>query len=141
MAESTRNRILLIDDDKSILELYSKVLTADGYEVVREASSITALDRLTSGEKFDLVITDIMMAKMDGWELIDMIRNGVGLSSTQLPVIVISAHFSSDVLEVEAFKRGASSTYAKTQPLSRLLHEVRIHTGRQRSRFDDDTLA
>lgn len=132
-------RILLVDDDHMIRKMYGDLLVRDGFEVVDEASAIDALARLTNGEKFDLVVTDIMMAKMDGWEFLKNIRTDLDTDSVSLPVIVISAHFDSDVLRAEAFKRGASSTYTKAEPLSRLLNEVRVHAGRMRSRFDDDT--
>lgn len=132
-------RILLVDDDRMLRKMYGDLLEHDGFEVVAESSALDALERITGGEKFDLVVTDIMMARMDGWEFLNILRKDLGMDSVSLPVIVVSAHFESDVLRAEAFKLGASSTYTKSEPLSRLLNEVRIHTGRMRSRFDDDT--
>lgn len=132
-------RILLVDDDRSIRKMYGNFLRTEGFEVIEEASAIEALYRLTSGEKFDLVVTDVMMAKMDGWEFLETIRKDLKLDSVTLPVIVISAHFRSDTLRAEALKKGASSTFAKGEPLPRLLLETKIHTGTMRSRFDDDT--
>ena len=80
------------------------------------------------------------MAKMDGWELLRAIREDLGFDEMRLPVIVVSAHFDSDTLRAEAFRRGANATYTKAQSLTKLLHEVRIQTGRLRSKFDDDTI-
>lgn len=134
------SKILLVDDDRMIRRMYSDLLESDGNEVVTEGSAIDALERLSKGEEFNLVVTDIMMAKMDGWELLHAIREDLGFGELQLPVIVISAHFDSDTLRAEAFRRGANSTYTKAQPLTKLLQEVRIQTGRLRSRFDDDTI-
>jgi len=136
---AVEQRILLVDDDSTIRLMYKSLLEAEGYTVVEENCAVEALNRLAKEEKFDLVITDIMMAKMDGWEFLKAIRNDVGLSSLELPVIVVSAHFSSDFLQAEAFKLGASSTYTKGEPVSRLLKEVKIHTGTMRSKFNDDT--
>jgi CheY-like chemotaxis protein len=118
--------------------MYGDFLRSEGFDVTEESSAIDALERLPN-ERFDLVVTDVMMARMDGWEFLERIRKGLELDSLELPVIVISAHFQSDILQAEAFKRGASATYAKGEPLSRLLKEVRIHTGTLRSKFDDDT--
>lgn len=132
-------RILFVDDDRAIRKMYGDFLRSEGFEVIEEVSGIEAIERL-SKETFDMVITDVMMAKMDGWEFLEIVRKELGLDSLTLPVIVVSAHFQSDTLRAEAFKRGASSTYAKGEPLSRLLKEVRIHTGIMRSRFDDDTI-
>jgi len=120
--------------------MYSDLLESDGNEVVTEGSAIDALERLNKGEAYNLVVTDIMMAKMDGWELLRAIREDLGFDELQLPVIVVSAHFDSDTLRAEAFRRGANATYTKAQSLTKLLQEVRIQTGRLRSRFDDDTI-
>jgi CheY-like chemotaxis protein len=137
--EQPSKRILLVDDDRAIRKMYSDLLEKAGFEVVAEASAIDALERITEGETFDLVVTDIMMARMDGWEFLRVLRQDLGFDSVTLPVIVVSAHFDSDILRAEAFKRGASSTFTKAEPLSRLLNEVRIHSGCMRSKFDDDT--
>lgn len=132
-------KILLVDDDRVIRRMYRDYLEADNCKVITENSAEDALDRLQKGEKFDLVITDIMMARMDGWGLLRAIREDLGFGELELPVIVISAHFESDILRAEAFRRGANATYTKAQPLTVLLREVRIQTGRLRSKFDDNT--
>lgn len=133
-------RVLLVDDDRSIRKMYGDYLRVHGFEVVEENSAIDALDRLLKGdEKFDLLITDIMMAKMDGWELLDTIRKGMKLDDLTLPVIVISA-FESDTLEAKALGRGANGSFVKgSDPLSKLLQMVRIQTGHERSRYSDTT--
>lgn len=139
--DTKSSRILLVDDDRLVSRMFGDFLRNAGFEVEEESSAVDALDKLSKkGELFDLVVTDIMMAKMDGWELLKAIRKDLGFDSVTLPVIVVSAHFQSDTLRAAAFHRGASATYAKGEPLSRLLKEVRIHTGTMRSRFDDDTL-
>ena len=130
-------KILLIDDDASIRRMYTDYLANDGFVVTAVPSAIEGLDILSKGEEFDLVITDIMMAKMDGWEFLHAIRNDLGFKPTRLPVIVISA-FESATIEAKALSCGANASYIKGgQPLSRLLREARIQTGRERSRFDD----
>lgn len=137
--KTRKARVLLVEDDRSTRKMYQDFLEADGLSVVAEGSALDALERLTNDEMFDLVVTDIMMAKMDGWEFLKAIREDLGFDSLQLPVIVVSAHFDSDTLRAEAFRKGASAAYTKMEPLSRLIQEVRVHTGRLRSRFDDDT--
>lgn len=137
--ENTKRRVLIVENDTMIRRMYGDLLRNEGYDVVEEATAEEALRRISGGDMFDLVLTDIMMAKMDGWEFLKAIRKDLRLSSLKLPVIVISAHFDSIKLRADAFKRGASSTYTKAEPLSKLVKEVRIHTGRMRSEFDDDT--
>ena len=130
-------RILLIDDDRGIREMYAACLKPSGFEVVQADSGESGLDFLLRGEKFDLVITDIMMAKMDGWELLATIREKLKLDDLKLPVIVISA-FDSAELEAKAFHRGANGYLIKPiRPLSKLVELARVHTGQARSKFHD----
>jgi len=134
----TEPKILLIDDDASIRKMYGDFLRSKGFEVREEASAVSGLDLLNQGEKFDLVITDIMMARMDGWEFLDAVRKELRLDELTLPVIIISA-FESDTLEVKAFSKGANGSFVKGTSLSRLVRMVRIHTGQERSTYSDDT--
>lgn len=130
-------RILLVDDDRSIRKIYSTYLCTNGFEVTEEDSAFGALDRLLKGETFDLLITDIMMAKMDGWELLDTVRNKLKLDDLKLPVIVISA-FESDSLRAKALGKGANGGFVKgSDPLAELLKQAKIQTGQERSKYSD----
>ena len=130
-------RVLLVDDDQTIRKMYGEYLGAHGFDVVHDSSAIAALDRLTKGEEYDLLITDIMMAKMDGWELLRTIREDLDLDGLALPVIVVSA-FESDTLEAKALGKGANGSFVKGgDPLSELLRQARIQTGQERSKYSD----
>jgi signal transduction histidine kinase/ActR/RegA family two-component response regulator len=63
-----RGRILLVDDEASILEVIGDVLRLDGHEVVAETNGATALERLR-GQSFDVIVTDLKMPGMSGQEL------------------------------------------------------------------------
>ena len=130
-------RVLLIDDDRAIRRMYADCLRAEAFEVTEEDSAENGLEHLLKGEKFDLAITDIMMDKMDGWELLDTIRKKLNLSDVVLPVIVVSA-FDSAELEAKAFHRGANGCLTKPiLPLARLISMAKIQTGRMRSRYNE----
>jgi len=130
-------KILLVDDDRTIRKMYGEYLRAHSFTVIEEGSATEALDRLMKGEVFDLVITDIMMAKMDGWEFLDTIRLELKLGDLALPVIIVSA-FESDTLEAKALGKGANGSFVKgNDPLSKLLKQARIHTGQERSKYSD----
>lgn len=126
--------VLLIDDDKSIRRMYHELLTAADFVVTDAASAQDGLEHLLRGEVFDLVITDIMMAKMDGWELLTTIRKNLKLDESRLPVIVMSA-FESDTLQMKALQYGANGHYVKGTPLQKLIREAKIQTGQIRSDF------
>lgn len=68
-------RILLVDDEASILELLCEILEPDGYELVTATNGSDALDLVLSSE-FDLIITDFRMPKLSGRELYDRARAG-----------------------------------------------------------------
>lgn len=132
--EPRKPRVLLIDDDKSIRKMYCELLSIADFVVTDAASAQDGLEHLLRGEVFDLVITDIMMAKMDGWELLTTIRKNLKLDELKLPVIVVSA-FESDTLEMKALQYGANGYYVKGTPLQKLIREAKIQTGLIRSDF------
>lgn len=137
MAEQDAPHVLLVDDDHVSRRIYADILKLNEFQVTEEKSAIDALERLHRGEKFDLVITDIIMAKMDGWELLAVVRNGLNLSDLELPVIVLTA-FSNDELEVKAYRLGANAIFRKKiDPNSKLVKDAKVFTGNHRSKFSD----
>lgn len=67
-------KILLVDDDSFLLDMYSLKFKKAGVEVSAVSSSINALDKLRAGEKYDVILLDIIMPGMDGMELLGNIR-------------------------------------------------------------------
>jgi CheY-like chemotaxis protein len=127
-------KILLIDDDDAIRRLYGDILRSEGFDITPMASAQAALESLLKGDTYDLVITDIMMAKMDGWDLLQAIRKRLGISELKLPVIVMSA-FESGALEFKALQYGANGHYVKGTPVQKLIREAKIQTGLIRSNY------
>lgn len=68
-------RILIVDDDENLRKVLEKLLTIKGHEVRTAENGIDAI-KLMEHESFDLVITDILMPDMDGYELIRALRKG-----------------------------------------------------------------
>ena len=68
------NRILVIDDDETILEFVELHLKAEGFEVVTTINPIKAIG-ITAEWNPDLIICDLVMPEMDGWEFCTEIRN------------------------------------------------------------------
>jgi len=127
-------KVLLIDDDDAIRRLYGDILRSEGFDITPMASAQAALESLLKGDTYDLVITDIMMAKMDGWDLLQAIRKRLGISELKLPVIVMSA-FESGALEFKALQYGANGHYVKGTPVQKLIREAKIQTGLIRSNY------
>ena len=80
-------RLLLVDDDPSLLKLLGMRLSSEGYQVITAASGPEAL-RLLQKEKIELVISDLRMDEMDGLALFGEIQK----RHTGLPVIILTAH-------------------------------------------------
>ncbi len=79
------SKILVVDDDEHIRELARVFLKNDGLEVVEAADGLDALSLIDS-TKVDLAVIDIMMPKMDGWELCQEIK-----ASFDIPVLMLTA--------------------------------------------------
>jgi len=80
-----KNRILIVDDELSIVEFLRAVLQAEGYEVLAAMDGAEALQTIEM-ELPDLIILDIMMPKVDGFEVCRRLREW-----SQIPVIMLSA--------------------------------------------------
>jgi len=84
MADGTA-RILLVDDEQSVQKLLTYPLRKEGYEVVPALDGREALD-LFAAERFDLVVLDIMLPRLDGIEVCRRLR-----SRSQVPIIMLTA--------------------------------------------------
>jgi len=78
--------ILIVEDDKELRELFCTVLLKNGYKTTSAKDGVEALDVLDK-EYIDLIISDIMMPNMDGFELVRSIRNAL----FSLPILMITA--------------------------------------------------
>lgn len=79
-------RILVVDDDKNTRKLLQAVLENDGYEVFTAEDGEAALE-LMDRQYIDLVVLDIMMPNMDGYEFTETLRRG----NNSLPILMVSA--------------------------------------------------
>ena len=79
-------RILIVEDDAELRQLFQHVLTRNGYEVAGVSDGQKALDAL-SADYYDLIISDIMMPVMDGYELVRSMRE----NNINTPVMMITA--------------------------------------------------
>lgn len=77
--------ILIVDDDQHILDLVGIHLTQAGYEVVKAANGMEALEKIEE-ERLDLAVVDVMMPGMDGYTLTKKIR-----AMTDMPVLLLTA--------------------------------------------------
>ena len=94
---AARHRVLLVDDSPFFRNMLAPVLKAAGYAVTSVASAPEALMLLRAGARFDVVITDIDMPGMDGFELTSAVRRDPRTAS--VPIIGLSSLVSPDAVE------------------------------------------
>lgn len=119
------SKILIVDDERDILEILEVYLREGGYEVLKAENGREALDILEK-EEIQLVLTDIMMSDMDGITLCMKIRE-----SKNLPIIMLSAK-SQDMDKVMGLSVGADDYVTKpfnpVELLARARAQIRRYT-------------
>jgi DNA-binding NtrC family response regulator len=113
------NSILIIDDEKSIRGTLKEILEYEKYEVDEAEDGMKGL-ALMEKKRYDIVLCDIKMPKMDGIEVLGKIREK-GLDS---PVVMISGHGNVETA-VESLKNGAYDFISKPLDLNRVLVTIR----------------
>ena len=99
-------RILLVDDEQAILTLLSYPLSQDGYEVVRAADGVEAMERFGETD-FDLVVLDVTMPHLDGLEVCRRLR-----ATSSVPIIMLTAK-TEEIDKVLGLELGADDYITK----------------------------
>jgi two-component system alkaline phosphatase synthesis response regulator PhoP len=130
-----KTKILLVDDEPDIVEFLQYNLKYEGFEVITAFDGLDALSKIS--EKPDLIILDIMMPKMDGYEVCKKIRSTSGFEST--PIIFLTAKVG-EVNEILGLELGASDYIQKPISPKKLvarvksnLRKVEVQTGEKKS--------
>lgn len=104
-------KILLVEDDQSLREIYGIRLTAEGYEIVTAGDGEEALAAAVR-EKPDLIISDVMMPKISGFDMLDILRSTP--ETKDIKVIMMTA-LSSDDQRERGERLGADRFLVKSQ--------------------------
>ena len=113
------NKILVIDDDPSFLRLVEQILTQQGYEVLTASSGEEGL-RILFAHKPDLVLLDVVMVKMDGWQTCQRIRD-----ISDIPIIMITVKHKAEEDIVRGLDYGADDYLIKPVGNRELIARVR----------------
>jgi DNA-binding response OmpR family regulator len=128
MAEASA-RILLVDDEESIQTLLAYPLRREGYDVVVARDGREGLDRFAA-DRFDLVVLDVMMPRIDGIEVCRRLR-----SRSQVPIIMLTAR-DDEVDKVLGLEIGADDYI--TKPFSVREFRSRVKAALRRTRMSGD---
>ena len=111
-------KILLAEDDRELRQLFQHVLTKNGYTAVGVSNGLEALEVLEGGY-FDLLISDIMMPKMDGYTLVRTIRD----EGMNMPVLMITAKDAFDDMRM-GFLSGSDDYMVKPVNVNEMVLRV-----------------
>ncbi|QTD40850.1 ATP-binding protein [Sporosarcina sp. Te-1] len=133
MAAGTDNhkqpRVLVVDDDPLNVSIIEQILKANHFDVVTCTSGKEALERLNKG-KWDLVLSDVMMPKMSGYELAERIRERFTVA--ELPILLLTAR--SQLEDIQAgFHFGANDYITKPVEKAELVTRVKALTDLRQS--------
>ncbi|TAF56243.1 MAG: sigma-54-dependent Fis family transcriptional regulator [Sphingobacteriia bacterium] len=112
-------KILVIDDERAIRQVLKDILGHEGYQVEEAVDGAEGMQKLKAG-KFDAILCDIKMPKMDGLELLQWAKT----EEIDTPMIMVSGHGNIETA-VEAVKKGAFDYISKPPDLNRLLITLR----------------
>ncbi len=128
---SSNTTILLVDDKKEIIKLMEIYLLNEGYKLLKASDGMAALE-LMSANPVDLVVLDVMMPKMDGWEVCRRLREA-GIVS---PILLLTA--KDEVSDrVKGLDLGADDYLVKPFALEELMARVRALLRRRPERTDE----
>lgn len=123
-AETNAHKILLVEDDDALASVYLKRLQAEGFDVKRVPNGEDALAAAIE-YKPNLVVLDIMMPKVSGFEVLDIMRNTP--ETAKVKIVVLSA-LSQDSDKERAMSAGADDYLVKSQVvISDVIEKIKHH--------------
>jgi DNA-binding response OmpR family regulator len=114
-------RILVIDDDIDVLSITGYILGSAGHSITTARDGKEALDKIYDEHAFDLVLLDIAMPNMDGWEVLKLLRSEKKTSN--IKVAMLSAR-SGARSKIYAVQQGAVDFITKPFTMSGLVERV-----------------
>jgi len=89
MTKEQQKRICIVDDDPFLLDMYNLKFQQAGFDVTCFTDSTKALETLRSGEKFSVILLDLVMPKIDGFEVLRVIREE-NLCGNDVLIVILS---------------------------------------------------
>ena len=117
-----RHRVLVVDDEEHITELVSMGLTYNGFDVERVASGRSALEAVER-KRPDLIVLDVMLADLDGFEVARRLRQAEG-AGTRVPVIFLTARDTTQD-KVAGLRLGSDDYVTKPFSIEELIERVK----------------
>jgi two-component system nitrogen regulation response regulator NtrX len=133
MAKAVKAKILVVDDEESILDTLSSILEDEGYGIVTASSGESAISKFDETSP-DIVLLDVWLPEMDGMDTLRIIKE----KNRSVPVIMISGHSKIDTA-VDAIKHGAYDFLEKPLSLEKVL--VLVRNALEKQRLETENIA
>jgi len=126
MADSEKKKILLVEDDSSLASVYIERLTAEGFDVKHVANGEDALSNALE-YKPDLILLDVMMPKISGFDVLDILRNTP--ETTNVRIVMLTA-LSQEKDKAHAKELGVDDYLVKSQVvIADVVDRIKFHLG------------
>jgi len=126
--ENTQLKILLVDDDRFLLDMYTLKFKKSGLEIDAVGNGLSALEKLRVGNVYDILILDIIMPTMDGLELLKMIRTEKLVPNA---VIIMLTNQADDLEKAKEFNVDGYIIKATTIPSEVVEQAITIYKNKQ----------
>lgn len=127
-----KGKILIVDDEVDLRMMFKDILSTWGYVTDEAEDGVACLEKLSKG-KYDLVLLDLMMPRMDGMEALTQIKQSPDKYGTA-PVLILT-NLTSDVAIKEGFERKADGYLIKTELTpEQVMKEIEKVLGGQKSK-------
>ena len=127
------SKVLVVDDEKRVVDLLSRFLAGDGHEVVTAGDGAVALETLDGDPDVDLVLLDLAMPRVNGIQVLNVLAT----QDAAPPVIVLSA-VNEVAARVDALDKGAADFVSKPFHAAELMARVRRHVTQEHLPADRD---
>ncbi|OGD68800.1 hypothetical protein A3I18_01485 [Candidatus Campbellbacteria bacterium RIFCSPLOWO2_02_FULL_35_11] len=125
MTKEKKYKILLVDDDKFLIDMYSLKFRENGFTVETVFGGQDALEKLKESDDFDIVLLDLIMPGMDGFEFLESLRKN-NLAKNSAVIVLSNQGQKSDVDKAEQFNVDGYIIKASTIPSEVLANVVKI---------------
>lgn len=122
---SEKIKLLLVEDEQMLAEILSDTLGDRGFEVCLASDGVVALEKMHQ-ETFDLLVTDVMMPRMDGFSLVRQLRK----EGCRIPVLFLTARSATEDV-VQGFETGGNDFLRKPFAIDELIVRLRALAGRR----------
>jgi CheY-like chemotaxis protein len=122
---TTKRTVLIVEDDQEIRETLKEIVAAEGYHTLEAQNGRVALDLIDRGNQPCLILLDLMMPEMNGWEFLEKRRQNAVIAA--IPTVVVTA------AGLGATPFGATSILKKPILLLELISLIEKHCGKNLS--------